>query len=451
MSNLTALSSTITSQAENAENKLKEASQKAKMDEEQFIQQLFVFLQKTHGSISEQEIDSQKKELTDLLEEGGYQDLPTALNSAKNARGQTPLVQALQNQDFPMARILLDFGAEYDSLAREEYDIAIRSERGRESGDLITPPKDYIQSEPEKLHTVKEFGLILGLDIISRDGTPSQRGHVGPTYKLMTDAVKKYGQGRTEDPAKGDFKQISDAFAFANNVAKYQYSTPEGSPAAGNALSQQIQKGEVTSVPINCTGHAMGLSFVPVEGNPDKTYLVFTNRGEGAKPGEEGTRIYEVDKKDITPDFINNVMSGHDKGLSHAQVMKQIHEVTQRKDPVSVINQKPQKYDNCTVANTRANIHGVLLCQEANRIGGFKNVNQETKDKVKDRYKEFTDDMKSKKVQQLEKALEKNPEDPDLKALTKAYKDKVTSKSMVAEKSEKFEKTEESITMRSPL
>ncbi|CAM2981127.1 Dot/Icm T4SS effector AnkD/LegA15 [Legionella anisa] len=451
MPELSAPSSTITSQAEDAENKLKAASQKAKMDEEQFIQQLFLFLQKMFDPKLKQEIDP--KELPDLLEKGGYQDLPTALNSAKNARGQTPLVQALQDQDFSMARILLDSGAEYDSLAREEYDIAIRSERGRESGDLITPPKDYIQSQPEKLHTVKEFGLILGLEITSVDGTPSQRGHVGPTYQLMTDAVKNYGQGRTEDPAKGDFKQISEAFAFANKEAKYQYSTPEGSPEAGKALSQRIQAGEVTSVPINCTGHAMGLSFVPVKGNPDKTYLVFTNRGEGAKPGEEGTRIYEVDKKDITPDFINNVMSGHDKGHSHAEVMKQIHQVTKEKAPVSVIDQKPQKYDNCTVANTRANIHGVLLCQEANRKGGFENVDPKTKKEVEDRYKDFTKDMKSQKVQQLEKALEKNPEDPDLKALAKAYKDKVTSKSMVAEKSEKFEKfekTEESITMRSP-
>lgn len=445
MNDLSAPKSTVT--AETAVTALKD-SQKAKMDEERFIQELWLLLQKMHGSILNQEIHPQKKQLTDLLEDGGYQDLPTALNSAKNARGQTPLVQALQNQDFSMARVLLDFGAEYDSLAREEYDIAIRSERGRESGHLITPPKDYIQSEPEKLHTVKEFGLILGLEITSVDGTPSQRAHIGPTYQLMTDTVKDYSQGLSNEPEKDDFKQIADAFAFANKEANYQYSTPEGSPEAGNALSKRIQAGDVTSVPINCTGHAMGLSFVPVEGNSDKVYLVFTNRGEGASPGKHGTQIYEVDTKDITPDFINNVMSGHDKGHSHARVMEQIHQVTKGEKPVYILEQKPQKYDNCTVANTRANVHGVLLCQEANRKGGFENVDQETKDKVKQRYKEFTDDMRSKKVQQLDKALEKTPEDPDLKALKKAYMDKPKSKSVVAEKSEE---SEESINnMRSP-
>ncbi|KTD71374.1 Dot/Icm T4SS effector AnkD/LegA15 [Legionella tucsonensis] len=429
-----------------AEDKLKDL-QKAKMDEERFIQNLFLFLQNMRDSILRSQLEQTsldlKTPLTALAKDFGYQDLPTALNNAKNIRGQTPLVQALQNQDFSMVKALLDSGAEYDALAREEYDIAIRSERGR-GQQIISPPERYTPSPPVKLHTVKEFGLILGIEITSVDGTPSQRAHVGPTYQLMTDTVKDYSQGLSKEPEKGDFKKISDAFTFANKAANYQYSTPEGSPEAGNALSKRIQAGDVTSVPINCTGHAMGLSFVPVEGNSDKVYLVFTNRGEGASPGKHGTQIYEVDKKDITSDFINNVMSGHDKGHSHEQVMEQIHQVTKGEQPVYTLEQKPQKYDNCTVANTRANVHGVLLCQEANRKGGFENVDQETKDKVKQRYKEFTDDMRSKKVQQLDKALEKTPEDPDLKALKKAYMDKPKSKSAVVEKSE------ESINMRSP-
>lgn len=449
MPELSAPKSTITNQSEVVEDKLK-VLQKAKMDEERFIQELFLFLQNMRDSILKSQVDPQAQ-LTDLARDCGYQDLPTALNSTKNARGQTPLVQALQEQDFSMARILLDSGAEYDALAREEYDIAIHSKRGQQAlqQQIISPPEDYSPSSPEKLHTVKEFGLVLGLVITSVDGTPSQRAHVGPTYQLMTDTVKDYSQGRSKEPEKGDFKQISDAFAFANKAAKYDYSTPEGSPEAGNALSERIKSGKVTSVPINCNGHAMGLSFVPVEGNPDKAYLVFTNRGEGAG-GKHGTQIYEVDKKDITSDFLNNVMSGHDEGRSHAQVMEQIHQVTKGKEPVCHIEQKRQKYDNCTVANTRANIHGVLLCQEANRKGGFENVNQQTKDEVKQRYKDFTDDMRSKKVQQLEKALEKNPEDPDLKALAKAYIDKPNSKFSDTLKSVVAEQSEESINMSSP-
>ncbi|QMT58962.1 Dot/Icm T4SS effector AnkD/LegA15 [Legionella sp. PC997] len=449
MVELSAPQSTITSHSDLAQDKLN-VLQKAKMDEERFMQELFLFLQNRRGTILETQFD-QKTPLKEIATNSGYPDLPTALNNAKNARGQTPLVQALQEQDFTVVRFLLDSGAEYDAQALEEYDNAIRSKRGQEAlqQQIIAPPEGYAPSASDKLHSVKEFGLVLGIVMTSQDGVSSQRAHIGPTYQLITDTVKEYSQSCSKEPAKGDFKQIADAFAFANKTANFQYSTPEGSPEAGNALSKRIQSGEVTSVPINCKGHAMGLSFVPVEGNPDKTYLVFTNRGEGAA-GKHGTQIYEVDTKKITPDFINQVMSGHDNGKSHAQIMEHINQVTQGKDPVSIINQKPQKYDNCTIANTRANIHGVLLCQEANRKGGFDHVTQEVRDEVKQTYKEFTSDMRDKKIQQLEKAIEKDPDNPDLKALAKGYLDKPNSKSSAALIAAVAEDPQESINMTNP-
>nr|WP_233590618.1 Dot/Icm T4SS effector AnkD/LegA15 [Legionella qingyii] len=432
-----------------AQEKLK-IVQQAKMDEERFMQELFIFLQNRRASILEQQFDL-KTPLTELAKDCGYQDLPTALNNAKNARGQKPLVQALQDQDFSVARALLDSGADYDAQAIEEYDIAINSKRGQEAlqQQIITPPEAYTPSAPDKLHPVKEFGLVLGIVMTSQDGISSQRAHVGPTYQLMTDTVKEYSQSGSKEPAKEDFKQISDAFAFANKTANFQHSTPEGSPEAGDALCKRIQTGDVTSVPINCKGHAMGLAFMPVEGNPDKTYLVFTNRGVGAA-GKYGTQIYEIDNKNITPDFINNVMSGHDNGKSHAQIMESIKQVTQGKDPVCTIDQKPQKYDNCTIANTRANIHGILLCQEANRKGGFEHVNQEVRDEVKQRYKDFTSDMRDKKIQQLEKALENDPENQDLKALAKGYLEKTNSKSSDRLSAAVAEESQQSINMNKP-
>ncbi|MCW8408703.1 hypothetical protein OQJ13_06905 [Legionella sp. PATHC035] len=427
MPELTAPKSTPMSQSDMAQDKLK-GLQKAKIDEDRFFQELFLFVQRMLSSILKLQVDP-KAELTDLAKDCGYQDLPTALNSAKNARGQSPLTQALQNQDFSLAQTLLNSGAKYDVQSMDEYDIAIKSERGQQAiqQKTITPPEGGYQSRPDKLHRVKEYGLVLGIVMESTDKTSSQRAHVGPAYHMMSDAIREYSQDCKKEPAKKDFGQIADAFAFANKEAKFEYSTPEGSPKAGKALSDRVQEGKVTSVPINCKGHAMGLSFVPVEGNPDKTYLVFTNRGEGAK-GKYGTQIYEVNTKDVTPDFINNVMSGHDKGLSHGQVMAEIQKVTQGKEPISTIEQKPQKYDNCTVANTRANIHGVLLCQEANRRGGFDQVTQDVKDEVKGRYKEFTGDMRDKKIQKLEKEIQANPSDPDLKALAKGFLEKPNHK-----------------------
>lgn len=381
------------------------------------------------ASILKNQLDP-KAELNDLAKDCGYQDLPTALNSAKNARGQSPLVQALQNQDFALAQTLLNSGAQYDVQALDEYDIAIRSQRGQEAlqQKTITPPEGGYASRPDSLHPVKEFGLVLGIVMESSiDKTSSQRAHIGPTYQLMSESVKEYSQDCKSQPAKKDFGQIADAFAFANKEANFQFSTPEGSPKAGEALSERIQSGKVTSVPISCKGHAMGLSFVPVEGNPDKTYLVFTNRGIGSS-GKPGTQIYEVNTKDVTPGFVNDMLNGHNNGQSHAQITEKIQGVTKGQDPIYVLDQKGQKYDNCTVANTRANIHGILLCQEANRKGGFENVTQEVKDEVKGRYKEYTGDMRDKKIQKLERALQEQPDNPDLKALAKGYMEKPNHK-----------------------
>lgn len=426
MPELSAPNSTITSHADIINDKIKE--QNAKADQERFMSELFAFLQRKNDLILQQQFEQSQASLKTMAQDCGYQDLPTALNLAKNARGQTALVKALQDQEFGIANTLLNSGARYDEQAIAEYDIAIDSERGREAlaNNTIRSPSSYTPSDPQKLHAVKEYGLVLGIEMTSKDGTPSQRAHIGPAYSLMTESVNDYSKSCTNQAAKDDFKQIANAFNFTNNVSKFQSSHPTGTPEAGKELSKRIQAGGITTVPISCKGHAMGLSFAPVANDPNKGYLVFTNRGEGAeKSGKFGTQIYEVDKRDITPEFINKVMNGHFKGHSHDEIMRNIQQVTKGKESVCHIQQSPQKYDNCSIVNAKSNIEGILLCQEANRRGGFDKVN---KAEIKERYKDFSDDMKSKKVQDLAKAITKDPENSDLKALAQGYLDKPGSK-----------------------
>jgi hypothetical protein len=423
MSDMSAPKSTITKESDLAQDRLKE-QEKAKANAANFIMELFLFLLQNIALILKKQFDQLHTGLTEIAQRNGFSDLPSALNLAKNEKGQSPLVQALQNQDFAAARALHAFGAEYDDDARAEYDIAIHSQNGRQAleQNVITPPSSYSSSAPDKLHPVKAYGLVLGLEMTSVDGTPSQRAHVGPTYQLMTNSISDYSKSCKSEPAKGDFGQIADAFKFASKASGFQHSTPTGTPAAGAELCERIQAGKVTSVPISCKGHAMGLAFAPVEGDPNKTYLIFTNRGTGAgKDGHYGTRIYEVDKRDVTPEFLNSVMSGHDKGQSHDEIMKQMKQVTKGLPPVEKIDQAKQKYDNCTIANTKANTHGILLCLEANRKGGFAHVDKE---QVKERYKEFTADMSRKTVQKLADEFSKDPQDKDLKTLMTKYIEK---------------------------
>lgn len=449
MPELSAPNSTIVKHSDLVNDTLKD-KQHAKADRERFMLEVFAFLQQKNDVLLNQHADQLNAPLNAIAQDCGYEDLPSALNLAKNARGQTALVKALQDQEFGYAGALQTYGAQFDDQSRAEFDIAIDSERGQNalSDHSIRSPDAYSPSNPEKLHLVKEYGLVLGIEMTSKDGTPSQRAHIGPAYKLMTESVSDYSKSSTSQLVKEDFKDIASAFSAANRVSKFQNSNPKGVPEAGAALSQRIQAGEVTTVPISCKGHAMGLSFAPVKGDPDKTYLIVTNRGEGAeKTGKFGTQIYEVDKRDINPEFINKMMSGHYKGHSHDEIMGKLEQVTKGKEPVCYIQQSPQKYDNCSVANSRSNIHGILLCQEANRKGGFDKVN---KGEVKERYKEFTEDMKSKKVQELGKAIAKNPGDSDLKALAEGYLDKPGSKFKHHLEAAMPKDSEPSVPMKSP-
>ncbi|KTD14648.1 substrate of the Dot/Icm secretion system [Legionella gratiana] len=449
MPELSAPSSTITSHSDVVNDKLKD-KQNTKADEERFMLELFVVLQKKNDLLLNQQFDQLQVPLKEIAQDCGYQDLPTALSLAKNARGQTALVKALQDQEFSLANALLMSGAQFDNQALAEFDIAIDSEKGRQAlaDGTIQLPSSYRPSDRENLHLVKEYGLVLGIEMTSKDGTPSQRAHIGPAYKLMTESVSDYSKSCSSQPVKDDFKQIANAFNFTNSVSKFHGSNPTGSPEAGNALAKRIQAGEITTVPINCKGHAMGLSFAPVAGDPNKTYLIVTNRGEGAeKTGKFGTQIYEVDKRDVTPEFINKMMNGHYKGQSHDEIMGRVAKVTKGKEPVYDIPQSQQKYDNCTVANSRSNIQGILACQEANRKGGFDKVNKE---EIKDRYKGFTDDMKSKKVQELGKALAKDPDNPDLKNLAQGYLDKPGGKFKHHLETAMNKDVEPSIRMKSP-
>jgi hypothetical protein len=166
----------------------------------------------------------------------------------------------------------------------------------------------------------------------------------------------------------------------------------------------------------------MGLSVVPdKEGKGG--YVVFTNRGEGADAKSHGTHIYRVDDlKKINPTFINNMVNGHANGTSHEEIMRQFHEVTDHQQPVHSIKQKSQKNDNCTIANVRANMHGILLCQEAQKQGKpVKNLSKNDRDNVKKEYKKFTSHMHGEKIHQLSDAIRQDPNNQDLRNLAVQY------------------------------
>lgn len=324
---------------------------------------------------------------------------------------QSPLTFVLLAQNFNLAYQLIIAGAKAGPQERAAFEIACDSEAGAAFGFSPASEKGQI------LHTVKRFGLTLGITMTSADGTFSLMGHTAPTYQLMTESVASY----VKNFPQTDFKAVAKAFEFANNTAAFSYSTSKN-PEAGKEMAARIQSksSQVTTIPISCKGHAMGLSIV-TDGQ-GSGYLIFTNRGIGAKdlPGTQIFKLQDVTK--VTPEFITNVMNGHSKGTSHAEIMRQIHQVTGSTKPLYYLEQSRQKRDNCTVANTRANIHGILLCQAALKKGkSVSDLCADERDVVKARYKHFTHAMRLDKINELAAELTQNPEDVDLKNLAQSY------------------------------
>ncbi|KGP63363.1 ankyrin [Legionella norrlandica] len=380
---------------------------KAKADSELFFRLLSELM------ASKFEAGLFKEQLSKIVQESGYKNIETALNQAVNENGQSPLQLALQKQDFFLARHLLNNGAKVGPVEKAVFEIALDSKAAKEFGFPPPPPAK------EMLHPVKNFGLVLGIKMTSADGTNSQFGHIAPTYQLMTDSVSHFARAH---PDKKNFQEIADAYQFSNKASAFKFSTPQRNPEAGHDLAERIQNGKLTTIPVSCAGHAMGLSYVPDGPGSKSGYLVYTNRGLGANPNNYGTHIFRVDEvSTITPQFINNMMNGHSKGTSHNEITSQIKAASGNKDPIHHIQQKGQKQDNCTIANSRSNIEGIMLCLKAKEVGGFDKLTKADMDAVKKEYKQFTNHMRIEKVNELAKALKENPHDMDLNSLAREY------------------------------
>jgi hypothetical protein len=350
--------------------------------------------------------------LFDAAWKAGFKSIKDALTNARNEARQSALIHAYQEQDFKRAQLLIAFGAPVGPQERAAFDVALDSDAARSFGLIQGNNRGRTQ------HIVKRFGLTLGIKMTSVDGTFSQYGHSAPTYQLMAESVTDYAQNH---PDNDHFQHIAEAFNFANQAASYVFSTAKN-PLAGNDIVERIrhcQAGRVTTVPISCKGHEMGLSFV--SDGQGGGYMIFTNRGKVTK-GSHGTHIFKLnDFSKVTPKFINNMLNGHSLGLSLAEIMRQIDTVTDGQSEY-YLPQAPQKRDNCTIANPRANIHGILLClraiQQGKSVASLDDLERRTVNKA---YKQYTHAMRLGKIKELVTEFIENPEDPDLKNLIKNY------------------------------
>lgn len=381
----------------------KEEANRKKVQNEQYFKALQELLAKNLA------FEQLKAELSQLAALGGFNQIDELLNQVTNSYGVSALQQAFKDQNFDAAKQLIDLGASFDARERAEFNVALDSQAVKQSG-LLPSAKTK-----DTFHDVKRFGLTLGIEMVAQDGTSSQIAHIAPTYKIMADSATNYA---FDNPR---FKSIADALTFADKTGQFSRSTSTN-PQAGARLAERIQEGKITTIPIACKGHFMGLSIVPDGPGATSGYMVFTNRGLGASSNDCGTQIFRLDDlSKVNPSFINSMMNGLSNGTSHADIMRQVKQVAGNKPPIEHIQQKGQKHDNCSIANPRANIRGILLCQKAIEKGGFENLSTNDRNNVKADYKDYSQAMRFEKIEELASAIEKNPSNPDLMNIAKHY------------------------------
>lgn len=302
---------------------------------------------------------------------------------------------------------------ELETIINPEKKAPIKSAKATKESRVL--PLDFIKN---RLHPVKKFGLVLGIEMTSVDGTSSQYAEIGPTYQIMADAVSSFSRNHLD---KTNFQEIAEAFDFSNTACAFRLSQTTRNPESSQELYARIQSGKLTTIPVSCKGHIMGLAYIPTSPGSSSGYLIYTNRGTGAH-GNYGTKIFHMDdSSQITAPFIHHMLCGLDDETPPETIWSEIAAITHQNPPIYQIHQSQQKRDNCSIANPRSNIQGILLCQKAIMAGGFNQLSGDDIESVKNEYKLFTHTMRLEFVDELANELVNNPSDHDLKTLVMKY------------------------------
>lgn len=271
--------------------------------------------------------------------------------------------------------------------------------------------------DPSKLHPVKEFGLILNIYAKSIEGIPSEGTNMTQGHDFITNYITSYIADL--DPSvtvKSYFEQIQDAFEFTKETITYMNINK-----AEELFLRRFKEKKITTIPIFCKKHAMGLSLVPDQN--DGAYLVFTNKGLGAKNKDRGTRIFRIpDLNKVDVHFIHKMMWGGFNETPFNNIIAAILNVVDHQHPIQYLKHSFQKIGNCTIVNPLCNIEGILLCQEGiNRGIPVEEFPSDDLNIVQQYYKQFSHHLRESTIKKLAAMIKHNPLDPTLQILAKSY------------------------------
>lgn len=336
--------------------------------------------------------------------------------------GETVIFPAVINNNVELVKLLLEHGARTD-IQNQDTIMPIHVARGERFKELVEL-LDKGEMLQKVSSTVADIGHVLGIEatfpvtlpnfdepaIIDTEGTPLYNSST-----LLLRLIDSYMQKNQINKNIDIFSKISDSFKLLKD-----YYSVTGDVDIQNFINQYKNK-ELTVIGSGWPGHNIGVGFMRI-GNKD--VVILCNRGEGRTEESTNLTIYPL-IGDVNADLLSTLLN---ISREQKEVLDHLHTFIDFKNPIISLPAQDQKIGNCSFANLKSLIKGILYLSIHDRV----NNNEELRSKlglstskevdlyvlkeVKKIYKNFTKFMRGEMTDDLLKMLI-NEEDPELKDL----------------------------------
>ncbi|MGD9592186.1 MAG: hypothetical protein AB7V32_06665, partial [Candidatus Berkiella sp.] len=206
-----------------------------------------------------------------------------------------------------------------------------------------------------------------------------------------------------------EFKMIQNCFSntqkkLVPNIGMLNYDTihkhkDNKYSKEADELSLNYKRNEMVYLAAGWEGHSVGITLF--EG-----YLMVCNRGEHGDQ-KNGIKIYKINDKDkIDSKWILSMANC----TSYDEHKKLLQQVINPDAPLIKLPVKGQKHGNCTLANSRSSVAGMLFMLKAKEKGGVENLNSHEianlRKECMSEYKKFSEYTRQKTFYNLIKEVQ---------------------------------------------
>lgn len=345
--------------------------------------------------------------------------------NVKTSAGVDPFLAAVLTGNVRLQQVLIQHGAKPDAL-----DIVMHDFKSLDAfpPHCIANISDFVHAQPmtnpsqtalDAAILSRRVGHTLGLTRNIPVGDGSITLEVGSndcesSLRILSELIKGYRQSGAlaGENEQDHFEKIEAAIKRSGSLLEKSQSNY--SPDAHEKLCDDYHKGGLIYVASGFLEppHAIGIALC---GN----YLVYCNRGarDESEKGESPSKIYKIPEGfNVTPEFIKSLMLANNKDPKSLKAA--LKGVKEPENVVVVLPHKTQRHQNCTFANSKGVIEGMLLLLE-NGNGDVQNLqklaNHYQDQENRSDYKNFTNYIRSHEIELVGKmaALAKTKEMKD--------------------------------------